>query len=239
MAGQYDLKSPLPTEASFGERFKASRFTVRQALETLVVEGLIYRRAGSGTFITSPALQQPYLRILGSVEDAMALGDETAFFAEHPLRLENSKVAAGHLSLEREEVCVLRGTRYISQTPFGYWQIYLPTYIGDLLGDNFSGRECQSIISKVKQETGAQILHAEQAISAELAGAHIAEVLDISIDSPVLKIERLYFDHKNDPLEWSVSKYTPDQYNYRINLYSQPTRRSKIDYTLSTEETSS
>ncbi len=75
MAGKYDPKIPLPTEVELRKRFGASRFTVRQALETLVVEGLIYRRAGRGTFVTSLPRQQPYARILGSVEDAMAIGD--------------------------------------------------------------------------------------------------------------------------------------------------------------------
>ena len=218
MAGKYEPKTPLPTEVALRKRFAASRFTVRQALETLVVEGLIYRRPGSGTFVTSLPRQQPYVRILGSVEDAMAIGDETVFIPEHPLRREKSKAAAERLRLAQEEVSVLRGTRYLSETPLGYWQIHLPPHVGELLGEGFSGRECQSVIGKVKEVTGAQILRAEQVISAELADARIAEALNVAVDSPVLKIERLYLDHEDDPLEWSVSKYRPDQYNYRIDL---------------------
>jgi DNA-binding GntR family transcriptional regulator len=239
MAGKYDPKTPMPTEVALRKRFGASRFTVRQALETLVVEGLIYRRPGSGTFVTSLPRQQPYVRILGSVEDAMAIGDETVFFPEHHLRQENFKAAAERLRLAQDEVWVLRGTRYLSETPFGYWQIHLPPHVGELLGEGFSGMECQSTIGKVKEETGTQILRAEQIISAELADDRTSEALDVAVGSPVLRIERLYLDHKDDPLEWSVSKYRPDQYNYRIDLYPQAQSRSDLGNAPSPENPSS
>jgi len=239
MAGKYDPKTPLPTEVELRKRFGASRFTIRQALETLVVEGLIYRRPGSGTFVTSLPRQQPYVRILGSVEDAMAIGDETIFVPEHPLRRENSKAAAERLRQAQEEVWVLRGTRYLSETPLGYWQIHLPSHVGELLGEGFSGRVRQSLIGKVKEETGAQILRAEQAISAELADDRIAEALNVAVGSPVLRIERLYLDHKDDPLEWSVSKYRPDQYKYRIDLYPHAKSRSELGNSSSAENPSS
>lgn len=219
MAGKYDPKTPLPTEVELRKRFGASRFTIRQALETLVVEGLIYRRAGSGTFVTSLPRQQPYVRIVGSVEDAVAVGDETVFFPEHSLRLESSRGAAEGLRLTQEKVWVLRGTRYLSETPFGYWQIYFPPSVGELLGEGFSVRDNKSVVGKVMEETGARILRAEQVISAELVDARLAEALNVAIGSPALRIERLYLDQKDDPLAWSVSKYRPDQYDYRIHLF--------------------
>lgn len=227
MVGKYDPKTPLPTEVELRKRFGASRFTIRQALETLVVEGLIYRRAGSGTFVTSLPRQQPYVRIVGSVEDAVAVGDETAFVPEHPLRREISAAAAERLRLEQEEIWTLRGTRYLSETPFGYWQIHFPPNVGELLGEGFSVRDNKSVIGKVVEETGTQILRAEQVISAELADARLAEALNVAIGSAALRIERLYLDHKDDPLVWSISKYRPDQYNYRIHLY--PQTESRLD----------
>ncbi len=239
MAGKYDPKIPLPTEVELRKRFKASRFTIRQALETLVVEGLIYRRAGSGTFVTSLPRQQPYVRIVGSVEDAEALGDETIFVPEHPLRLERSRSAAENLRLTQEEVWVLRGTRYLSETPFGYWQIHFPPNVGELLGEGFSVRDNKSVIGKVMEETGTKILRAEQVVSAELADARIAEALNVATGSPALRIERLYLDHKDDPLLWSVSKYRPDQYNYRIHLYPQTKSRLDLGNSPSAESPSS
>jgi GntR family transcriptional regulator len=219
LAGKYESKKPLPTEAQLCQRFGASRFTIRQALDTLVVEGLIYRRAGSGTFVTSLPRHKPYVRILGSVEDALALGDETYFYPEHSLRLESNKYAAECLRLEEAEVWVLRGIRHLAEMPFGYWQIYLPPDIVTLLGEGFTGRGQPNVISKVTRETGARILRAEQVVSAELADDKVAEALEVDVSSPILRIERLYFDETDDPLELAVSKYRPDRYNYRVDLF--------------------
>jgi DNA-binding GntR family transcriptional regulator len=223
LAGKYEPKKPLPTEVQLRQRFGTSRFTIRQALETLVVEGLIYRRAGSGTFVTSLPRHTPYVRILGSIEDALALGDETYFYPEVPLRKESSEDAAERLRLKGPEVWVLRGIRFLAEVPFGYWEHYLPPEIGVMLGEGFDSRGYPNVISKIKRDTGARIMRAEQVITAELANDKVAEALEVDVDSPILRIERLYFDEKDDPLELAISRYRPDRYNYRVDLYPRDT----------------
>lgn len=48
----------LPSEAEIIEAYKISRSTVRQALGVLETEGLISRRRGIGTFVTTPKLKR-------------------------------------------------------------------------------------------------------------------------------------------------------------------------------------
>src|SRR2546422_3290043 len=69
----------IPSEHALCKRFKVSRPTIRQALDVLVEEGLLYRHAGRGTFSTPSAGADPKLRVIGSVGDMMALGDESWF----------------------------------------------------------------------------------------------------------------------------------------------------------------
>jgi DNA-binding LacI/PurR family transcriptional regulator len=49
-AGRYGVEGRLPSEAQLARRFSVSRPTVARALQSLVEEGLVERRAGSGTF---------------------------------------------------------------------------------------------------------------------------------------------------------------------------------------------
>ena len=47
--GEFDVGHLLPTEAELCDEFRASRFTVREALRRLEDAGLVARRQGSGT----------------------------------------------------------------------------------------------------------------------------------------------------------------------------------------------
>ena len=69
----------IPSEHALCAKFKVSRPTVRQALDVLVQEGRLYRHAGRGTFATAAAGGDRRLRVIGSIDDMMALGDETWF----------------------------------------------------------------------------------------------------------------------------------------------------------------
>ncbi len=52
VAGRYGEEGRLPSEAQLARRFSVSRPTVTRALQSLVEEGLVERRAGAGTFAT-------------------------------------------------------------------------------------------------------------------------------------------------------------------------------------------
>ena len=61
-SGRYAASGKLPSEAQLGERFGVSRPTVGRALKDLQAQGLIERRAGSGTFLdpgSAPAREKP------------------------------------------------------------------------------------------------------------------------------------------------------------------------------------
>ena len=45
----------LPAEHELASKFNVSRMTIRESIEDLVNEGLLYRRHGVGTFVAYPA----------------------------------------------------------------------------------------------------------------------------------------------------------------------------------------
>src|SRR5919201_3516425 len=69
----------IASEHELCAKFKVSRPTVRQALDVLVQEGLLYRKAGRGTFSTPTPGGDRKLRMIGSLDDMIALGEETWF----------------------------------------------------------------------------------------------------------------------------------------------------------------
>lgn len=49
--GEWEWRTPLPSEDALAEHYGVSRPTVRRALEALVEEGLVEKRRGKGTFV--------------------------------------------------------------------------------------------------------------------------------------------------------------------------------------------
>jgi GntR family transcriptional regulator of arabinose operon len=54
LTGKYPEGARIPSEAELGKTFGASRLTVARALKELQLEGLVSRRAGSGTYAHGP-----------------------------------------------------------------------------------------------------------------------------------------------------------------------------------------
>ena len=71
-AGKYAAGTRLPSEAQLVKQFGVSRPTVRRALRDLESDGLIERRAGSGTYVNSSTAQRNATRMFGLLVPGLA-----------------------------------------------------------------------------------------------------------------------------------------------------------------------
>jgi GntR family transcriptional regulator len=74
--GEWQPGEMIPPENELIERHQISRTTVRQTLDMLVNEGLIYRQRGRGTFVAHPTVEQTLLRIVSFTDDMHQRGFE-------------------------------------------------------------------------------------------------------------------------------------------------------------------
>ena len=65
--------APMPSERELCELFGVSRMTVRQAVDTLVVDGVLKRHQGKGTFVASPKVDLQ-LRLTSFTEEMRRRG---------------------------------------------------------------------------------------------------------------------------------------------------------------------
>lgn len=57
-AGKWRVGDRIPSERDLAVTFKVSRMTLRQAIQTLVDEGILERRVGSGTYVANQKVQE-------------------------------------------------------------------------------------------------------------------------------------------------------------------------------------
>ena len=219
--GEYADGRQLPTEEQLSASFSVSRQTVRRAMQDLVSEGIIYRVAGRGTYPVDE--KDRYVNHFGSVEELMALSLDTECQVVSPLQRKVDVETASRLRLGSDEIFTVAFVRLHSDVPFCYTSVYLPPRIGQLLADvdelASAGRRSRvTVIGLIDARRGGSITAAEQSISAAGAPAFAARHLGRDAGEPLLRIDRLYFDDEDDPVELAVSYFDPEHYSYRVKL---------------------
>jgi len=214
-----DLKSQgerIPSEHTLCARFRVSRPTVRQALDVLVHEGRLYRHAGRGTFATAAAGDDRRLRVIGSIDDIMALGDETWFEVLTREQMPVPANIAQALQLppgsSGYRIC---GVRHGDGGPFQHATAWLPPAIGQAVSDEDLSK---SLIAFIERQLNMPIKFMEQTVDAALAPRSVAELLKLRPRSPLLLFERLYFAASGEPVEYALTYQTGRRYPYKVGL---------------------
>ena len=218
--GEYADGRQLPTEEQLAASYSVSRQTVRRAMQDLVSEGIIYRVAGRGTYPV--AEEDRYVNHFGSVEELMALSLDTECQVVSPLQRQVDVETASRLRLPSDEIFAVALVRLHADIPFCYTSVSLPPRIGQLLtefGELSAPRRSRvTVIGLIDARTSGSITAAEQSISAVGAPPFAARHLGREPGEPLLRIDRLYFDDSDDPVELAVSYFDPEHYSYRVKL---------------------
>jgi DNA-binding GntR family transcriptional regulator len=134
---------------------------------------------------------------------------------------------ASRLRLPSDEIFHVTLVRRHADVPFCYTSVYLPPRIGELLtgfGElAAAGRRSRvTVIGLIDVRLGEVTLNgsvaAEQSLSAAGAPASAARHLGCETGEPLLRIDRLYFDAEDTPVELAVSYFDPEHYSYRVKL---------------------
>jgi DNA-binding GntR family transcriptional regulator len=221
MARDYAADVALPTEAELAATYGVSRQTVRRAFQDLVAEGLVFRVPGKGTFAT-PA-DGRYLRQFGSVEDLMALSADSELEVMAPLMSAVDPTAASRLRLPDDHVARTTFLRLHRGEAFSHTTVFLPPLVRAQLGEVMElgaagARSKVTIIGLIDKALESPIQDAEQSITVARAPTAVAESLGIAVATPVLRIDRMYFDAAGTPVELAISHFHPDRYSYRVRL---------------------
>ena len=214
--GIYPVGGKLLSEDELATEFDVSRATIRQAVGELVMEGLVVRRQGRGTFVEARdtnVLQQRFRGSLGDLihESARAKTRNLDVAHDAPIPLHIAEA----LQLDSPTGTVVKRTRIMDGQPFALTITYLPPDLDKAITP--AGLRKKALM-ELLMDGGISLSSASQSIRAQLADLDVCSQIDVELGAAVLFVERIVHDTAGRPVEYVRSWYRGDRYEYAVTL---------------------
>ncbi len=213
-----ELGDKLPTEMELTERFNVNRMTVRKALDKLVVEEMVVRKRGQGTFLISKTPQE----FIYSLDITTGFFKDIRNYGLQPstktLKVEviaaNKKIAA-LLELNKDKrVIIMLRVFYANDEPIMIEKNYMPySEFKDLLTMDLSGLRYPVLNEKYNIVPH----HANQTFTAVLCDEEAMNLFGFSKLQACVELEFVVYDASNVPIEVGYYLYRGDKYKFNIN----------------------
>lgn len=230
-AGTFRPGDQLPTENELMREHDLSSSTVRQAVLSLVREGLLFRRAGKGTFVAKRHIGRDLLSFSGFSEEAVARGFRPGTRQAKVMWVPASNTVATALSIAPgDRVLTIERLRTIDDEVVALEVVSLSETLGGRL-ERFNLADT-SLTVVLEEDLRISLVRAKQDIRGGIARGALAKALDVPGGSAVLEIDRTAFDGNDAPVYFSASVYRADRYIYtgwierKPNAAAQPRQLS-------------
>jgi GntR family transcriptional regulator len=216
-SGEWGTGQAIPSERALMDAFSVSRATVRQAVDYLEREGILYRVHGKGTFVAPAKIQQGILRLLEfyslMVKNGMnpkyrLLGKQEF---EPPINIRQS------LSLlEGVTVTWLQRLLLVNEAPMFIENFYFN--IQDFPGLLEDYDEKEEPFELIAQQYGIKIVKASEAFEPVILESYEAKLLGVKKGSPALWVEYIAKDIANKPAAFITILMRGDRCRFYTDL---------------------
>lgn len=216
--GRWNPGQQIPSEAEFCEAFGVSRTVVRQALNELVNEGLLYRRRGKGSFVARPKIAESLVQNLtGFYEDMVAKGLTPITQVLEQKLIPASKKVAGMLSLkEGDQVIKMDRLRSINNEPILIVTTFIPYHIcPTLLEEDLTKR---SLYAVLEDRYKLEIARGRRTLEAISASEEDAKLLGIEEGDPLVLLKSVSYLKDGRPIEYFEAKHRGDRSRFEVEL---------------------
>lgn len=232
MNGVYLPGQVLPTEADLMRLFGVSRITVQRAINNLADEGLVVRARGRGTTVTADAASlQVGKPISASIQGLLVnlsnIGHGTSVklidfsYAPAPMVVSEALgLKPATLIQQAIRVRMLRGEPFSKSV----------SHVIESVGRHFDRDDLERYaLIDLLHRAGVQIDRVEQSITSCLADDRSAQLLDVHVGAPLLKLSRLFIDDSGRKVNYAEIFYRPDRFEYRVTWTRDQDNQMQIE----------
>lgn len=210
---EYQNGKALPNEVEMAKKLAISRTTLRQAINTLVSEGLLIRKKRIGTKVAPAPVSSRSNNWLSFSQEMKIRGIPIKNFELHITWVFPDEALANFFEIKTDrKILKMERVRGKTNEPFVYFASYFHPRIG-LTGNEDFKRPLYEIL-----ETDYSVIAtlSKEEISAKAAEPIIAEKLGIPVDSPILFRKRYVYDQGGRPIEYNLGYYKADSFVYTV-----------------------
>lgn len=205
----------LPKEVDLAKLWGISRNTLRQAINKLLMEGILERKTGVGTKVISK-------RITTNLDNWLSFTQEmskkdipmTNFFTETSWVKASKNIADVFGIEEGRTILQLKRLRGLEQTPVVYFESYIHPRIEINPDEDFN----TSLYDLLENKYHIIPAVSKEEIKADKADKTLSQVLQIEENEPVLERIRLVLDIGKKPVEYCYAYYRYDLFTYSIDI---------------------
>ena len=222
---EYEPGDQIPSERELADKLKASRMTVRRAVELLTAQGFLERRSTSGTFVSEPNVIRSFTP--GSVQSlTRQIQGKGGLAGSKLLKFDviqaPAKVANSLQIPNRSLVFIIQRLRLSSGLPFCIETSYLPkTLVLELSESDVSGQD--SLYDLLKLRYGIIPSRSSDKLKITWPNELEAQLLGVLVNEPVLYFRSVVFDSSGIPFEFVKSINHPT----RVAFQSETTMHLK------------
>lgn len=208
----------LPGENELCLIFDVSRPVIRQALNELALQGVVYREKGKGTFVTGPKIKEGLVqRLTGFYQDMAAQGftPQTKVLAQEKIQSNPDIASCLQLDLESPVIKIER-LRAIEGEPIVLVTTFIPFDLcPQLLHEDLSD---QSLYTFLEQSCGVSIVYGRRTLEAVPASKYAAALLKVRKGSPLILLNSVSYDKDGRPVEYYFAYHRGDRSQFEVEL---------------------
>lgn len=218
VSGRY-RKLGLPAELSLMQEFGVSRHTIRAAMQRLVTDGLIERRAGKGTTVVRHRTAGQWV---GSLETLLEFSIESI----QPLDARSfpandfPEIAASFGISPKARIFRFTRKLLVNSEVAGVSHLFLRPELASKVPTRELKKEL--LLTLVEEYGGMRATRSVQTISATSADRQLARQLEVEVGAPILVLNRSYTVQDGAKIMHIVLWCRPDRYQHTIEFVNEP-----------------
>ena len=215
-SGQLRPGDVVDSERELAKLHSVSLMTARHALAGLAHEGVVERRHGAGTFVSLPKIH--FNKLLSYTEQMSSLGLAACSRIVSSGIVNREQEIAARLGLPSNSKLVrIERVRSAGDEPVAHEVCYLsgeefPTLMDVPLDQ-------ASLFAVLERQFGVELAYADEEIDATQADHRVAELLQISRGSALLRIRQLIFSTQNSPTIYVNGHYRSGRHTLRVRRF--------------------